>query len=299
MREIQGHGVAMITPFKADGSIDFDAIPIIVNHLINGGIDFLVVLGTTAETATLTKSEKITLVEKIIEVNSDRLPLVLGLGGNNTQELLGMFDWFNLSSFTAILSVTPYYNKPNQEGLYQHFKTIANNSNLPVILYNVPSRTGVNIAPETVLRLAEDFDNIVALKEASGDFQQAQTLIKLCPPNFSILSGDDEMSLPMILAGAKGVISVIGNAIPEQYSRIIKEGLSRNVDKAYLIQYQLLDLIRMIYLEGNPTGIKVLMETLGLCENNLRLPLIPTSKELTLQLKKELKKVMPIQTPQS
>ena len=294
MREIQGHGVAMITPFKADGSIDFDAIPIIVNHLINGGVDFLVVLGTTAETATLTKLEKIALVEKIVEVNSDRLPLVLGLGGNNTQELLDMFDWFNLSSFTALLSVTPYYNKPNQEGLYQHFKTIANNSNLPVILYNVPSRTGVNIAPETVLRLAEDFDNIVALKEASGDFQQAQTLIKLCPNNFSILSGDDEMSLPMILAGAKGVISVIGNAIPEQYSRIIKEGLSRNVDKAYLIQYQLLDLIRMIYFEGNPTGIKVLMDTLGLCENNLRLPLVPGTKELTLELKEELKKVMPI-----
>ena len=294
MREIQGHGVAMITPFKSDGSIDFDAIPIIVNHLINGGVDFLVVLGTTAETATLTKSEKIALVEKIIEVNSDRLPLVLGLGGNHTQELLGMFDWFNLSSFTALLSVSPYYNKPNQEGLYQHFKTIANYSSLPVILYNVPSRTGVNITPETVLRLAQDFDNIVAIKEASGDFHQAQTLMKLCPPNFSILSGDDEMSLPMILAGAKGVISVIGNAIPEQYSRIIKEGLSRNVDEAYLIQYQLLDLIRMIYFEGNPTGIKVLMETLGLCENNLRLPLVPASKELTLQLKEELKKGMPI-----
>ncbi len=299
MREIKGHGVAMITPFKADGSIDFDAIPIIVNHLINGGIDFLVVLGTTAETATLTKLEKIALVDKIIEVNSDRLPLVLGLGGNNTQELLGMFDWFNLSSFTALLSVSPYYNKPNQEGLYQHFKTIANNSSIPLILYNVPSRTGVNIAPETVLRLAKDFDNIIALKEASGDFQQAQTLMKLCPPNFSILSGDDEMSLPMILAGAKGVISVIGNAIPEQYSRIIKEGLSRNVDEAYLIQYQLLDLIRMIYFEGNPTGIKVLMETLDLCENNLRLPLVPASKELTLQLKEELKKGMPIQNPQS
>ena len=299
MREIKGHGVAMITPFKADGSIDFDAIPIIVNHLINGGVDFLVVLGTTAETATLTKLEKIALVDKIIEVNSDRLPLVLGLGGNNTQELLGMFDWFNLSSFTALLSVSPYYNKPNQEGLYQHFKTIANNSSIPLILYNVPSRTGVNIAPETVLRLAKDFDNIIALKEASGDFQQAQTLMKLCPPNFSILSGDDEMSLPMILAGAKGVISVIGNAIPEQYSRIIKEGLSRNVDEAYLIQYQLLDLIRMIYFEGNPTGIKVLMDTLGLCENNLRLPLVPASKELTLQLKEELKKGMPIQNPQS
>jgi len=299
MREIQGHGVAMITPFNGDGSIDFDAIPVIVNHLIAGGVDYLVVLGTTAETATLTKAEKIALVDKIIEVNAGRLPLVLGLGGNHTQELLGMFDWFNLSSFTALLSVSPYYNKPNQEGLYQHFKTIANHSSLPIILYNVPSRTGVNIAPETVLRLAEDFDNIVALKEASGDFQQAQTLMKLCPPDFSILSGDDEMSLPMILAGAKGVISVIGNAMPEQYSKIIQEGLRRNVDEAYSIQYQLLDLIRMIYFEGNPTGIKVLMETLGLCENNLRLPLVPASKELTLQLKEELKKGMPIQTPQS
>lgn len=246
MREIQGHGVAMITPFNGDGSIDFDAIPVIVNHLIAGGVDYLVVLGTTAETATLTKAEKIALVDKIIEVNAGRLPLVLGLGGNHTQELLGMFDWFNLSSFTALLSVSPYYNKPNQEGLYQHFKTIANHSSLPIILYNVPSRTGVNIAPETVLRLAEDFDNIVALKEASGDFQQAQTLMKLCPPDFSILSGDDEMSLPMILAGAKGVISVIGNAMPEQYSKIIQEGLKGNVDEAYSIQYQLLDLIRMI-----------------------------------------------------
>ena len=299
MREIQGHGVAMITPFNGDGSIDFDAIPVIVNHLIAGGVNYLVVLGTTAETATLTKAEKIALVDKVIEVNAGRLPLVLGLGGNHTQELLGMFDWFNLSSFTALLSVSPYYNKPNQEGLYQHFKTIANHSSLPIILYNVPSRTGVNIAPETVLRLAEDFDNIVALKEASGDFQQAQTLMKLCPPDFSILSGDDEMSLPMILAGAKGVISVIGNAMPEQYSKIIQEGLKRNVDEAYSIQYQLLDLIRMIYFEGNPTGIKVLMETLGLCENNLRLPLVPASKELTLQLKEELKKGMPIQTPQS
>ena len=293
MREIQGHGVAMITPFNGDGSIDFDAIPVIVNHLIAGGVDYLVVLGTTAETATLTKAEKIALVDKIIEINAGRLPLVLGLGGNHTQELIGMFDWFNLSSFTALLSVSPYYNKPNQEGLYQHFKTIANHSSLPVILYNVPSRTGVNIDPETVLRLAEDFDNIVALKEASGDFQQAQTLMKLCPPDFSILSGDDEMSLPMIMAGAKGVISVIGNAMPEQYSKIIQEGLKRNVDEAYSMQYQLLDLIRMIYFEGNPTGIKVLMETLGLCENNLRLPLVPGSKELTLQLKEELKRVCP------
>jgi 4-hydroxy-tetrahydrodipicolinate synthase len=299
MKEIQGHGVAMITPFNNDGSVDFNAIPVIIDHLIGGGVDYLVVLGTTAETATLTKSEKIAVVDKIIEVNAGRLPLVLGLGGNHTQELLAMFDWFDLSSFAALLSVTPYYNKPNQEGLYQHFKTIATHSSLPVILYNVPSRTGVNIAPETVLRLATDFDNIVALKEASGDFQQAQTLIKICPPNFSILSGDDEMSLPMILAGAKGVISVIGNALPEQYSKIIREGILRNVDEAYSIQYHLLDLIRMIYLEGNPTGIKVLMDALGLCKNHLRLPLVGASKELTLRLEAELKKLMPIQTAQS
>lgn len=291
MKEIQGHGVAMITPFKKEGTIDYEAIPIIVEHLISGGVDYLVVLGTTAETATLSKDEKITLVECVIRANSGRLPLVLGLGGNHTQELLEIFEWFDFSSFSALLSVSPYYNKPNQEGLYEHFKTIATHSSLPVILYNVPSRTGVNIAPETVLRLATDFENIIALKEASGDFQQAQTLIKICPANFSILSGDDEMSLPMILAGAKGVISVIGNALPEQFSKIIHLGLSRNIDEAYAYQYQLLDLIRMIYFEGNPTGIKVLMEALGLCKNNLRLPLVRASHGLTVKLNDELKKL--------
>tara|TARA_B100001173_G_scaffold311861_1_gene330589 strand:+ start:7704 stop:8603 length:900 start_codon:yes stop_codon:yes gene_type:complete len=299
MKEIQGHGVAMITPFKKDGSIDFDAIPVIVNHLISGGVDFIVVLGTTAETATLSKDEKIALVEKVIKVNSGRLPLVLGLGGNDTHELLEMFDCFDFSFFSAILSVSPYYNKPSQEGIYQHFKSIAFHSSLPIIIYNVPSRTAVNIAPETVLRLAKDFKNIIAIKEASGNLQQAQTLIKTCPPTFSILSGDDEMSLPMILAGAKGVISVIGNAIPEQYSKIIHQGLLRKIDDAYSIQYKFLDLIRMIYLEGNPTGIKVLMKTLGLCENNLRLPLVQASKHLTIQLIDELKKLVSVQTTQS
>ena len=210
-----------------------------------------------------------------------------------------MFEWFDFSFFSAILSVSPYYNKPNQEGIYQHFKSISSYSSLPIILYNVPSRTGVNIAPETVLRLAKDFKNIIAIKEASGNFQQAQTLIKICPPNFSILSGDDEMSLPMILAGAKGVISVIGNAIPKQYSKIIHQSLLRKIDEAYSIQYMFLDLIRMIYFEGNPTGIKVLMETLGLCENNLRLPLIQASKQLTVQLKDELNKLISEQSPQS
>jgi len=291
MNEIQGHGVAMITPFKENGSIDFDALPSIIDHLIDGGVDYLVVLGTTAETATLSKTEKIELVEKIIEINSGRLPLVLGMGGNDTQQVLEMFDWFDLNFFTAILSVAPYYNKPNQEGLYQHYKAISKHSILPVILYNVPSRTGTNIAPDTVARLANDFENIVAVKEAAGDFQQAQTLIKICPPEFLILSGDDEMSLPMILAGARGVISVIGNAIPTIYSHIIQQGLDGNVKNAYQDQYRILDLIRMIYVEGNPTGIKVLMSTLGLCENHLRLPLVSASESLTNQLKAELQKL--------
>ena len=295
MKEIQGHGVAMITPFKRNGTIDFDALPVIIDHLIAGGVNYIVVLGTTAETATLSKEEKISLVDHIIDANSGRLPLVLGLGGNHTWELLEMFEWFDLSVFSALLSVSPYYNKPNQEGLYQHFKIIATHSSLPVILYNVPSRTGVNIAPETVLRLATDFKNIVAIKEASGDFQQAQTLLKICPSNFLILSGDDEMSLPMILAGAKGVISVIGNALPEQYSKVIHKGLLRKIDEAYYFHYHLLDLIRMIYLEGNPAGIKVLMEALDLCENNLRLPLVVASKDLSLRLNEELKNFLHIQ----
>ena len=295
MKEIQGHGVAMITPFKRNGTIDFEALPVIIDHLIAGGVDYIVVLGTTAETATLSKEEKISLVDHIIDANSGRLPLVLGLGGNHTWELLEMFEWFDLSAFSALLSVSPYYNKPNQEGLYQHFKIVANHSSLPVILYNVPSRTGVNIAPETVLRLATDFKNIVAIKEASGDFQQAQTLIKICPSNFLILSGDDEMSLPMILAGAKGVISVIGNAVPEQFSKVIQKGLLRKIDEAYYLHYNLLDLIRMIYLEGNPAGIKVLMNALDLCENNLRLPLVVASKDLSLRLNKELKNFLHMQ----
>ena len=299
MKEIQGHGVAMITPFKRNGTIDFDALPVIVDHLIAGGVDYIVVLGTTAETATLSKEEKISLVDHIIDANSGRLPLVLGLGGNHTWELLEMFEWFDLSKFSALLSVSPYYNKPNQEGLYQHFKIIATHSSLPLILYNVPSRTGVNIAPETVLRLATDFKNIVAIKEASGDFQQAQTLLKICPSNFLILSGDDEMSLPMILAGAKGVISVIGNAVPEQYSKVIHSGLLRKIDEAYFFHYNLLDLIRMIYLEGNPAGIKVLMEALDLCENNLRLPLVVASKDLSLRLNEELKNFLHIQFDRS
>lgn len=285
MKQIKGHGVALVTPFRADGSINYVALEAIVEHLIDGGVDYLVVLGTTAETATLSMEEKKALVAKVVEVNSGRLPLVLGIGGNNTQELLELMNSFDLSSFVALLSVAPYYNKPNQEGLYQHYSKIAAHAPLPVILYNVPSRTGVNIEPETVLRLATDCKNIVAVKEASGNFQQVHTLLKICPPEFVVLSGDDELSLPMILAGAHGVISVIGNALPEAYSNIIRLGLQRDVVEAYALQYLLLDIIRMIYVEGNPTGVKVLMNVLGLCENQLRLPLVAASPDLSSRLK--------------
>ena len=289
MRELKGHGVALITPFKGNGAIDFEAIPKIIEHLINGGVDYLVVLGTTAESTSLSKDEKKQLIATIVNHNAGILPLVIGIGGNNTPKVIEEIISMDLSPFSAILSVTPYYNKPNQEGLYRHFSAIAENSSLPVILYNVPSRSGVNLTPKTVLRLAKDFDKIVAIKEATGDFQQAQILLKVCPKDFLVLSGDDEMSLPMLLAGAKGVISVIGNALPELYSKIVQNGIDGDARRGYQTQYQILDLIRTIYDEGNPTGIKVLMNALGLCENQLRLPLVNASDSLYNKLNKYFK----------
>ena len=289
MRELKGHGVALITPFKRNGAIDFDAIPGIIKHLINGGVDYLVVLGTTAESTSLSDDEKKQLITAIVNHNAGILPLVIGIGGNNTPKVIEEIISIDMNPFSAVLSVTPYYNKPNQEGLYRHFGAIAENSSLPVILYNVPSRSGVNLTPKTVLRLAKDFDKVVAIKEATGDFQQAQILLKNCPKDFMVLSGDDEMSLPMLLAGAKGVISVIGNALPELYSKIVQNGIDGDARRGYQTQYQILDLIRTIYDEGNPTGIKVLMNALGLCENQLRLPLVNASDGLYNKLNKYFK----------
>ena len=289
MKELRGHGVALITPFKSNGAVDFDAIPGIIKHLITGGVDYLVVLGTTAESTSLSNDEKKDLIKAIVNYNAGTLPLVIGIGGNNTPKVIEEIFSIDMSHFSAVLSVTPYYNKPNQEGLYRHFSAIAENSSLPIILYNVPSRSGVNLTPKTVLRLAKDFDKIVAIKEASGDFQQAQILLKICPKDFLVLSGDDEMSLPMLLAGAKGVISVIGNALPELYSKIVQNGIDGDARSGYEKQYQILDLIRTIYDEGNPTGIKVLMSALGLCENQLRLPLVTASDSLCRNLNKYFK----------
>ena len=290
MKELAGHGVALITPFKKNGEVDYTAIPKIIDHLINGGVDYLVVLGTTGETATLSDNEKKHLISTIVKYNAGRIPLVIGIGGNNTNQVIKNINSIDLSPFVAILSVTPFYNKPNQEGLYHHFGSIARNSSLPIVLYNVPSRTGVNLLPQTVLRLANDFSKIVAIKEAAGDIKQAQTLLNICPGDFLILSGDDEISLSMLLAGAKGVISVIGNAIPEEFSKVVYYGIEGSVKEAYQTQNKILDLIRSIYDEGNPTGIKVLMSALGLCENYLRLPLAPASKDLCDKLNRSFKK---------
>jgi 4-hydroxy-tetrahydrodipicolinate synthase len=274
MQSLIGTGVALITPFKKDLSVDIKALERIVNFSIDGGVDYLVAMGTTAENATLTEDEKNLVIQTIVKTNNGRLPLVLGMGSNNTKELVEELKQTDLSPFVAILSISPYYNKPVQEGIYQHFKAIAEASPLPIILYNVPSRTGVNMMPSTVLRLARDFKNIIAVKEAAGDMLQALQLLKDKPKDFLVLSGDDMIALPMILAGGSGVISVIGQGFPNEFCEMIRLGLNRNVDEAFKIHYQLSDSIDMIFEQGNPAGIKKVMESLGLSEKTVRLPLV-------------------------
>ncbi len=280
MQSLIGTGVALITPFRKDLSIDIEALQRIVNFSIDGGVDYLVAMGTTAENATLTEDEKNLVIQTIIQTNNGRLPLVLGMGSNNTKELVEELKQTDLSPFVAILSISPYYNKPVQEGIYQHFKAVAEASPLPIILYNVPSRTGVNMSPSTVLRLANDFKNIVAVKEAAGDMLQALQLLKDKPKDFLVLSGDDMIALPMILAGGSGVISVIGQGFPNEFCEMIRLGINRNVDEAFKIHYQLSDSIDMIFEQGNPAGIKKVMESLGLSEKTVRLPLVHVDESL-------------------
>ena len=286
--KISGHGVAMITPFDNDLKVDFDSISNVTNDLINNGVDFLVVLGTTSESPTLKREEKREIMKHIVSVNSNRLPLVIGLASNSTERVLEDLEYYDLNSFDALLSVTPYYNKPSQTGLYYHYKHIAINSPLPLILYNVPHRTGVNILPETVCKLAEDFDNIIGIKEASNDIKQAEELLKLCPNDFIVFSGDDQLSVPMISLGAKGWISVIGNAMPKKCSEMLSLAIKKDIKGATIYQNQISNLIQMIFSEGNPTGIKALMNILELCQNTLRLPLVPASNKLIKKLKDEV-----------
>lgn len=284
MKELIGTGVALITPFNKDLSVDVTGLKNVVNYNIDNGIDYLVVLGTTAESATLSKEEKQLVIAAVIEVNAGRLPLVLGIGGNNTAAVVEEIKTTDLSHFTAVLSVSPYYNKPTQEGIYQHFSAISKASETPIIVYNVPGRTASNIAPETVVRLANDFRNIVAIKEAAGDMVQAMKLIDVCPKDFLVISGDDMITLPMVLAGGAGVISVIGEGFPKEFSEMVKLGLDRKVEEAYKIHYKIAPAIGYIFEEGNPAGIKYVFNKMGICGDEVRLPLVGVSNELKLKL---------------
>lgn len=285
MHKFIGTGVALITPFKNDFSVDVDALTKVVEHCIAGGVNYLVVLGTTAETATLTEEEQNLVIQTVVQANNKRLPLVLGLGGNNTYKICKYLQTKDLSDFDAILSVSPYYNKPTQEGIYQHYKMISEHSPLPIILYNVPGRTASNMLPSTVLRLANDFSNIIGVKEASGDLVQVMKIIQNKPADFLVISGDDIITLPMVLAGGAGVISVIGQAIPEKFAKMVELGLKRKVEEAYEIHYNLMDIIEMIFEQGNPAGIKSVFESLGICESVVRLPLVSVNEDLANRIK--------------
>ena len=280
MKELIGTGVALITPFKEDLTIDIEGLQSVVNYSIANGIDYLVVLGTTAESATLSKAEKQLVIDTIVETNAERLPLVLGIGGNHTQAVIEELKATNVSAFTAILSVSPYYNKPTQEGIYQHFAAISEVSEKPIIVYNVPGRTASNVQPETVKRLATDFKNIVAIKEAAGDIVQAMNLIAMCPKDFLVISGDDMITLAMVLAGGAGVISVIGEGFPKEFSEMVKLGLNKKAEEAYKIHYKLAPAIDYIFEEGNPAGIKAVFKNLGICGDTVRLPLVSIGKDL-------------------
>ena len=286
-----GTGVAIITPFKKDLSIDFEGLEKQIEHLIANGINYLVVLGTTGESFTQTESEKEELVKFIIEKVNKRIPIVLGVGGNNTQALVNKIKKTDFSQIDAVLSVAPYYNKPTQEGLYQHFKAIAEACPIDIILYNVPGRTCSNLNAETTVRLARDFNNIVAVKEASGDFSQVMNIITDKPKDFIVVSGDDTLTLPLMSIGVSGVISVVANAFPKEFSGMVQLALNNEFNEAEEIHYKLLELINYLFVEGNPAGIKATLEILGIIENNLRLPLVQVSEQTYKKLDELIQKI--------
>ncbi|KQR92687.1 4-hydroxy-tetrahydrodipicolinate synthase [Chryseobacterium sp. Leaf180] len=290
MSILKGLGVALVTPFNEDLSIDFNSLTKLINHNIENGTDYLVVLGTTAEAATLSGDEKKQIIAHIIKVNAKRIPLVLGIGGNNTLEVKKQIEETDLSEFAAILSVSPYYNKPNQEGLYQHYKMLASTGK-NIIIYNVPSRTGQNIEAETTLRLANEFPNLFLIKEAAPNILQYFDILRKKPEGFNLVSGDDEFTLPVTLAGGAGVISVIGQAYPKEFSTMVKLGFEKKVDEAYNIHNRLVEMTRLIFAEGNPGGIKAVLSEMGIIQNYLRLPLIPASEGLHAKIKAEMKNI--------
>jgi 4-hydroxy-tetrahydrodipicolinate synthase len=280
MEQFKGTGVALITPFTSNGEIDLDALKRLVNYQVDNGVDYLVVLGTTGETATLDSDEKELVKASVVKYNNGRLPLVIGIGGNNTLAVTKELQEGNLQGFSAVLSVSPYYNKPSQEGIYQHYKMIAEQSPLPVILYNVPPRTGSNVLPATVFRLAKDFKNIIGIKEAAGDFEQVLELLKNKPDDFLVISGEDKLALPLVLAGGSGVISVIGQGLPKAFSEMVRLGLKGDCKEAFSIYYALTESIDLIFAEGNPSGIKSMLKSLKISESFVRLPLVVVSTDL-------------------
>jgi 4-hydroxy-tetrahydrodipicolinate synthase len=280
LNKLKGTGVALITPFHKDGRIDFKCFKKLIERCIDGKVDYLVPLGTTGESATLTKDEKNAVTDFVTEVADGRLPVVLGMGGNNTQELLQTLEDTNLSNIDAILSVSPYYNRPSQRGILQHYKMFAANCPVPVILYNVPARTGSNMDAEITLELAHDVKNIIGIKEASGNLEKAMKIIKNKPKDFLVISGDDVLALPMIACGGDGVISVVANAYPKDFSELIRQALDGNFDKARKIHFKLLDMMHAIFVDGNPSGIKGLLSAMGTCSEFVRLPLVPVSKSV-------------------
>lgn len=290
MTEFVGTGVALVTPFDKDLKIDFTALERLVAHCIDGGVDYLVVMGTTGENPVLSKDEKRAVLDAVLDASGGRVPVVYGVGGNNTQALVSELQSFDFGGVSAILSVSPYYNKPTQEGIYQHYKTLSAHSPLPIILYNVPGRTGSNMLAETTLRLAHDFDNIIAIKEASGNLDQVMKIIKDRPEGFLVISGDDNLTLPMIALGGDGVISVSGQGFPKVFTEMVNQALAGNIAAARPLHYQLYEITNMLFAEGNPGGIKHSLELQGIMEAYMRQPLWPISDALKAKLEAEMKK---------
>jgi 4-hydroxy-tetrahydrodipicolinate synthase len=274
--KLRGMGVALITPFKEDGSVDYAALLRLVDYQLQNNTDFLCVLGTTAETPTLTPDEKKRITQLVIERVNGRIPILLGVGSNCTQTVIDTLKQDDMTGVDAVLAVVPYYNKPSQEGIYQHYKAIAESTDLPVVLYNVPGRTCVNMTAETTLRLARDFKNIIAVKEASGNITQMDDIIKNKPENFNVISGDDGITFPLLTLGAVGVISVIGNAFPREFSKMVRLALQGDFEHALPIHHQFAELFKLLFVDGNPAGVKAMLNAMGLIENRLRLPLVPT-----------------------
>lgn len=285
----RGLGIALITPFKKDGSVDYESLVKLVEYQLSNGADFLCILATTGETPCLTKEERIKIQHLVVETVKGRIPIVVGCGGNNTMAVVDELKNGDFMGIDGILSVCPYYNKPSQEGMYQHFKAIAEASRLPVILYNVPGRTGVNMSAETTIRLARDCENVVAVKEASGNLEQVDEILKNKPEGFSVLSGDDSLTYPMIACGADGVISVIGNALPKEFSRMCRLERRGEFEAAVSIHHKFTDLYSLLFVDGNPAGVKALLHEMGFIENVLRLPLVPTRVSTVQKISQILK----------